>query len=176
MSDDDWPCKFDVSPELEKSRMNLFSGHTISEAAKVPGASSNGDIYLTFPSGPTEDDDEVTESKIRAFLHEKGFNRDMRLIEVAVGVKSLRSIATSILFLGQATEMGMVNIFKRQMKVFTLAFVSYLDYKRHNTTNTSTTQPPTARKPELRSSNKGSGEPGATPKTSRNQQPATPLR
>ncbi|KAI8566229.1 hypothetical protein RHMOL_Rhmol02G0023900 [Rhododendron molle] len=71
--DEDWPCKFDVSPELEKSRMNLFSGHTINEAVEVSGASSNGDIDFTFPSGPSaaEDDDEVTESKIRAFLHEK---------------------------------------------------------------------------------------------------------
>ncbi|KAF7151195.1 hypothetical protein RHSIM_Rhsim02G0021400 [Rhododendron simsii] len=71
--DDDWPCKFDVSPELEKSRMNLFPGHTINEAVEVSGASSNGDIDFTFPSGPSvaEDDDEVTESKIRAFLHEK---------------------------------------------------------------------------------------------------------
>ncbi|KAG5560110.1 hypothetical protein RHGRI_003410 [Rhododendron griersonianum] len=71
--DDDWPCKFDASPELEKSRMNLFSGHTINEAVEVSGASSNGDIDFTFPSGPSvaEDDDEVTESKIRAFLHEK---------------------------------------------------------------------------------------------------------
>ncbi|KAE9453163.1 hypothetical protein C3L33_14935, partial [Rhododendron williamsianum] len=71
--DDDWPCKFDASPELEKSRMNLFSGHTINEAVEVSGAFSNGDIDFTFPSGPSvaEDDDEVTESKIRAFLHEK---------------------------------------------------------------------------------------------------------
>ncbi|XP_058192673.1 mitogen-activated protein kinase kinase kinase NPK1-like [Rhododendron vialii] len=71
--DDDWPCKFDVSPELEKSRVNLFSGHTINKAVEVSGASSNGDIDFTFPSGPSvaEDDDEVTESKIRAFLHEK---------------------------------------------------------------------------------------------------------
>ncbi|KAI8547718.1 hypothetical protein RHMOL_Rhmol07G0217500 [Rhododendron molle] len=46
-----------------------------------------------------------------------------------VCIRPLRSIATSNVFWGQATEMGMVDIFKRRMKVFTLAFVIYLDYK-----------------------------------------------
>lgn len=63
--DDGWPCKFDESPESEKSRIN--------EAAEISGASCTGDRDFSFPSGPSvaEDDDEVTESKIRAFLHEK---------------------------------------------------------------------------------------------------------
>lgn len=53
--------------------MDLFSGHSINETVEVSGASSYGNIDFTFPSGPSvaEDNDEVTESKIRAFLHEK---------------------------------------------------------------------------------------------------------
>ncbi|KAH7858932.1 hypothetical protein Vadar_029519 [Vaccinium darrowii] len=66
--DDGWSCKFDESPELEKSRIN--------EAAEISGASCTGDRDFSFPSGPSvaEDDDEVTESKIRAFLHEKALD------------------------------------------------------------------------------------------------------
>ncbi|XP_057485670.1 mitogen-activated protein kinase kinase kinase NPK1-like [Actinidia eriantha] len=72
---DDWPCKFDESPELEKSRIN-FSGQTINKAADIPEASCNGDKDFTFPSGPSvaEDDDEVTETKIIAFLDEKALD------------------------------------------------------------------------------------------------------
>ncbi|XP_078439481.1 mitogen-activated protein kinase kinase kinase NPK1-like [Wolffia australiana] len=49
--DEDWPCKFDASPEkIRESGLGCFS----------------------FPSGPPcEDDEEVTEIKIRAFLVEK---------------------------------------------------------------------------------------------------------
>ncbi|KAA8548602.1 hypothetical protein F0562_000286 [Nyssa sinensis] len=66
---DDWPCKFDESLEMERSRLNLFSGQTINKAAE-----SHNDF--TFPSGPSEveDDDEATESKIRAFLNEKALD------------------------------------------------------------------------------------------------------
>ncbi|XP_059649988.1 mitogen-activated protein kinase kinase kinase NPK1 isoform X2 [Cornus florida] len=73
---DDWPCKSDESPELERSRTNLFSGQTINKATDSTEASGNGDNDFTFPSGPVaaEDDDEVTESKIRAFLDEKALD------------------------------------------------------------------------------------------------------
>ncbi|XP_057489139.1 mitogen-activated protein kinase kinase kinase NPK1-like [Actinidia eriantha] len=73
---DDWPCKFDGSPELDKSRVNLFPCQTINKAAKSPGESGNVDNDFTFPGGPlaTEDDDEVTETKIRAFLDEKALD------------------------------------------------------------------------------------------------------
>ncbi|MQL78214.1 hypothetical protein Taro_010634 [Colocasia esculenta] len=48
--DDDWPRKFDTSPDQRRLESDDF----------------------TFPCGPTcEDDDEVTETKIRAFLDEK---------------------------------------------------------------------------------------------------------
>ncbi|KAI4311264.1 hypothetical protein MLD38_036170 [Melastoma candidum] len=63
------PCKFDESPGLEQSRVNqpnLDNGSP---------ESCNGNI-IRFPDGQvvTEDDDELTESKIRAFLDEKALD------------------------------------------------------------------------------------------------------
>ncbi|CAA7397833.1 unnamed protein product [Spirodela intermedia] len=52
--DDEWPCKFDKTPEERR------------------GGESDGGGGFTFPCGAAcEDDDEVTETKIRAFLDEK---------------------------------------------------------------------------------------------------------
>ncbi|GLT99759.1 hypothetical protein SLE2022_171770 [Rubroshorea leprosula] len=69
---EDWPCKFDGSPELRTSGMNLSSGQT-AEANGSLGISGKEENDFTFPSGPLaqDDDEEVTESKIRAFLDEK---------------------------------------------------------------------------------------------------------
>ncbi|XP_057476240.1 mitogen-activated protein kinase kinase kinase NPK1-like [Actinidia eriantha] len=73
---DDWPCKFDGSSELDKSRVHLFPSQTINKAANSPGTSGNEDNDFTFLGGPlaTEDDDEITETKIRAFLDEKALD------------------------------------------------------------------------------------------------------
>lgn len=73
---DDWPCKFDESPELTKSGANLSSHQTISKPAGSPRASNERENDFTFPCGPLvgDDDDEVTESKIRAFLDEKALD------------------------------------------------------------------------------------------------------
>ncbi|KAJ9700258.1 hypothetical protein PVL29_005872 [Vitis rotundifolia] len=73
---DDWPCKFDESPELTKSGVNLSSHQTISKPAGSPRASNERENDFTFPCGPLagDDDDEVTESKIRAFLDEKALD------------------------------------------------------------------------------------------------------
>lgn len=73
---DDWPCKFDESPELTKSGANLSSHQTISKPAGSPRASNEREIDFTFPCGPLvgDEDDEVTESKIRAFLDEKALD------------------------------------------------------------------------------------------------------
>ncbi|KAL4642553.1 hypothetical protein ACB092_02G027100 [Castanea dentata] len=70
---DDWPCKFDGSLESERSGIDLSTSQTIQNAAGSPGVPGKGENDFTFPCGPTgaEDDDEVTESKIRAFLDEK---------------------------------------------------------------------------------------------------------
>ncbi|KAM3707387.1 hypothetical protein ACB098_02G022900 [Castanea mollissima] len=70
---DDWPCKFDGSLESERSGIDLSTSQTIQNAAGSPGVPGKGENDFTFPCGPigAEDDDEVTESKIRAFLDEK---------------------------------------------------------------------------------------------------------
>ncbi|XP_075653035.1 mitogen-activated protein kinase kinase kinase NPK1 isoform X2 [Castanea sativa] len=65
--------KFDGSLESERSGIDLSTSQTIQNAAGSPGVPGKGENDFTFPCGPTgaEDDDEVTESKIRAFLDEK---------------------------------------------------------------------------------------------------------
>lgn len=74
MSDpsDDWDCKFDMSPELDHNgvsintdEMDMASGH--------PGDFHDEQKDFSFLCEPSvsEDDDELTESKIQAFLDEK---------------------------------------------------------------------------------------------------------
>ncbi|KAM3707384.1 hypothetical protein ACB098_02G022900 [Castanea mollissima] len=65
--------KFDGSLESERSGIDLSTSQTIQNAAGSPGVPGKGENDFTFPCGPigAEDDDEVTESKIRAFLDEK---------------------------------------------------------------------------------------------------------
>ncbi|KAL6548405.1 hypothetical protein OROGR_008826 [Orobanche gracilis] len=72
---DDWLCKFDGSPELTKGGTELLSDR-IEESGNKSFCSVEVDCGFTVPrdqSGP-EDDDEVTESKIRAFLDEKALD------------------------------------------------------------------------------------------------------
>ncbi|CAL5389832.1 unnamed protein product [Camellia sinensis] len=73
--DDNWPCKSDDTLELE-SKVNLLFGQTVNKATDIPRASGKGNNDFTFPCGPSvaeddDDDNEVIESKIRAFLDEK---------------------------------------------------------------------------------------------------------
>ncbi|GFZ08831.1 NPK1-related protein kinase 2 [Actinidia rufa] len=101
---DDWPCKFDESPELEKSRIN-FSGQIINNAADMPEASCNGDKDFTFPSGPSvaEDDDEVTETKIKAFLDEKAL--DLKKLQTPLYEEFYNSLNAS----GSPSPFGIEN-------------------------------------------------------------------
>ncbi|XP_008383177.3 mitogen-activated protein kinase kinase kinase NPK1-like isoform X2 [Malus domestica] len=73
---DDWPCKFDENLETERSGINFSPCETIHEASGSIGASQKVETEFMFPSGPSaaEDDEEVTESKIRAFLDEKALD------------------------------------------------------------------------------------------------------
>lgn len=68
--DNDWPCKFDESPELTKSQANLHFGQI--KPTNSPLMTCKEDVFA-FSGGQSaaEDDDELTESKIRAFLDEK---------------------------------------------------------------------------------------------------------
>lgn len=63
---DDWACKLDESSELGGNLMELSGIQTGQEST------SKGNDF-TFPCGQSaaEDDEEVTESKIKAFLDEK---------------------------------------------------------------------------------------------------------
>lgn len=72
---DGWGCKFDASPEPEQTGINPDTKEHISEAAGCSGVFGEGDKDFSFPCGPSlsEDDDELTESKITAFLDEKAF-------------------------------------------------------------------------------------------------------
>lgn len=72
---DDWPYKFDKSLELDGVGMNTAPGQTVQMADCSPGVSGKENDFEFF-SGPSaaEDDDEVTESKIRAFLDEKALD------------------------------------------------------------------------------------------------------
>ncbi|MED6168727.1 hypothetical protein PIB30_014190 [Stylosanthes scabra] len=63
---DDWPCKFDEDQNLKKSRMNLSSPQVVN------GTMTSAEPYPCENLG-AEDDDELTESKIKAFLDEKAF-------------------------------------------------------------------------------------------------------
>ncbi|KAL3812667.1 hypothetical protein ACJIZ3_013935 [Penstemon smallii] len=69
---DEWTCNFDLSPELNKSGTD-FLPNPIVENGNRSLAPGEVDCAFTFPSGQSgpEDDDEVTESKIREFLDEK---------------------------------------------------------------------------------------------------------
>ncbi|KAL2922541.1 Mitogen-activated protein kinase kinase kinase NPK1 [Bienertia sinuspersici] len=68
---EDWPCKFYDAPDVRRSNRDLFPREDCGAAE----ASCNGENEFTFPSEALADDDEeVTESKIRAFLDEKALD------------------------------------------------------------------------------------------------------
>ncbi|KAL8047877.1 hypothetical protein ABFX02_07G028600 [Erythranthe guttata] len=72
---EDWPCKFDESPELTKSRMESRPSQLVEPGNRTLG-SVEVSCGFSFPRGDSvqDDDDEVTESKIRAFLVEKALD------------------------------------------------------------------------------------------------------
>ncbi|XP_034923481.1 mitogen-activated protein kinase kinase kinase NPK1 isoform X2 [Populus alba] len=73
---DDWPCKFDEDPLSKRSEYNLSCSQSNHEAIDIHEASGKGQNDFTFPCGLVvpEDEDEVTESKIIAFLDEKALD------------------------------------------------------------------------------------------------------
>ncbi|CAL5209735.1 unnamed protein product [Lathyrus oleraceus] len=72
--EDGWSCKSDETLNLKKSRLNLYPDQTI-RITMSPKPSPNAEKEFSFSSEPlgVEDDDEVTECKIRAFLDDKAF-------------------------------------------------------------------------------------------------------
>lgn len=69
---EDSPCKFDQSSELSRSGVNLSLDETV-EASGTTEMSGKEENDFSFSRGPAagDDDEELTESKIRAFLDEK---------------------------------------------------------------------------------------------------------
>lgn len=69
---DDWTCNFDASPELTKSGTVTLPSEIVEPGNRSLG-SVEVDCGFTFPRGQSasEDEDELTEAKIRAFLDEK---------------------------------------------------------------------------------------------------------
>jgi mitogen-activated protein kinase kinase kinase ANP1 len=72
---EEWPCKFDISPE-QRTLSSQQVGDLTADHYDMNRSTSKVDCSdaneFSFPSDAAcEDDDEVTESKIRAFLDEK---------------------------------------------------------------------------------------------------------
>lgn len=92
---DDWPCKFDVSPEVGRSNIDLFPREDCGTAE----ASCNGETDFTFPNEASADDDEeVTESKIRAFLDEKVNNFYQWNVKIPLYISELYSVIKLLSF------------------------------------------------------------------------------
>jgi len=70
---DDWPCKFDENLNFKRSRTSMSPDQTASKTVQSSEASMKIENEFSFPSEPlgADDDDEVTDSKIRDFLDEK---------------------------------------------------------------------------------------------------------
>lgn len=70
---DDWVCKLAASPEAECEGMNLDPDQKIHLRGGCAETFNDREKDFSFPCGPSlsEDDEELTESKIRAFLDEK---------------------------------------------------------------------------------------------------------
>ncbi|KAM0942679.1 putative mitogen-activated protein kinase kinase kinase STE-STE11 family [Dioscorea sansibarensis] len=86
---DDWPCKYDISPE-QRTGSEEFS-NSINLATKIV---KEGDTDFTFPcEALCEDSDEVTETKIRAFLDEKAL--DLKKLQTPLYEEFFNSLNTN---------------------------------------------------------------------------------
>ncbi|KAK7337787.1 hypothetical protein VNO77_18374 [Canavalia gladiata] len=95
MSDpsDDWGCKFDASPELENRGVNFGT-----DESYMPSDQSEADKRqqnFSFPGVPSlsEEDDELTESKIKAFLDEKAL--ELKKLQTPLYEEFYNSLNTS---------------------------------------------------------------------------------
>ncbi|OIW17500.1 hypothetical protein TanjilG_22612 [Lupinus angustifolius] len=95
MSDpsDDWGCKFDASPELEHREV----GFDIDESYMPCGQSgaNEGQNDSSFPSVPslTEEEEELTESKIKDFLAEKAL--ELKILQTPLYEEFYNTLNTS---------------------------------------------------------------------------------
>ncbi|KAK7397208.1 hypothetical protein VNO78_18375 [Psophocarpus tetragonolobus] len=95
MSDpsDDWGCKFDASPELENSGVNFGTDETYMPPDQLGPDKAQNDF--SFPGVPSlsEEDDELTESKIKAFLDEKAL--ELKKLQTPLYEEFYNSLNTS---------------------------------------------------------------------------------
>lgn len=95
MSDpsDDWGCKFDASPELQNRVVNF--GTEESYMPPDQSGADKGQSDFSFPGVPSlsEEDDELTESKIKAFLDEKAL--ELKKLQTPLYEEFYNSLNTS---------------------------------------------------------------------------------
>ncbi|XP_076919496.1 mitogen-activated protein kinase kinase kinase NPK1-like [Bidens hawaiensis] len=93
--DDDWHCQFDGSPEVgPDTAVNLFPDKVSEITAEAPVELDNDGF--TFPNGASgiEEDEEVTEEKIRAFIDEKAL--DLKKMQTPLYEEFYNSLNASI--------------------------------------------------------------------------------
>ncbi|KAK7284349.1 hypothetical protein RJT34_19094 [Clitoria ternatea] len=90
---DDWGCKFDASPELENRGVNFGTGASYISPDQVSAEKVQKDF--SFPGVPSlsEEDDELTESKIKAFLDEKAL--ELKKLQTPLYEEFYNSLNTS---------------------------------------------------------------------------------
>lgn len=69
-STDNWPCKFDESSEVMRSKSNMLSYQAAELKSGVP-CDEETSLTLAGSSSVAEDDYKATELKIKSFLDEK---------------------------------------------------------------------------------------------------------
>lgn len=90
--EDGWSCKSDEALNLKKSRLNLSPNQTIGKTTSLkPSPNAEEFSFSSEPLG-VEDDDEVTECKIRAFLDELRDKRAALILQKVQHVMSSYSL------------------------------------------------------------------------------------
>ncbi|KAL7598090.1 hypothetical protein Lser_V15G23347 [Lactuca serriola] len=98
--DDDVACQFDASPDLGKNvAANLFPD-------EVCEMTADGDNGFTFPSG-VEEEEEVTETKIIAFINEKAL--DLKKMQTPLYEEFYNSMNTTITPVGNENKENLSN-------------------------------------------------------------------
>ncbi|XP_023735065.1 mitogen-activated protein kinase kinase kinase NPK1 [Lactuca sativa] len=98
--DDDVACQFDASPYLGKNvAANLFPD-------EVCEMTADGDNGFTFPSG-VEEEEEVTETKIIAFINEKAL--DLKKMQTPLYEEFYNSMNTTITPVGNENKENLSN-------------------------------------------------------------------
>ncbi|KAK3418551.1 mitogen-activated protein kinase kinase kinase NPK1 [Eucalyptus grandis] len=98
----DWTGKFDVTPIPQQPGTGINPDRTVFSPTGPSGSLSEGGNDFSFPSGPSilEEDDELTESKITAFLHEKAM--ELKKLQSPLYEEFLNSLNTPCSLAGKS--------------------------------------------------------------------------